>query len=253
MQALAGRARRGFCEVEVWTTPCIVSSPPPRADALVVSANERLCGTQFAYFNVGGPTPLGANFGAAALGFLKTMRVEERALYPCESVDGLVTEYGGTELARILEAIPSISDDLEYPVRCPTGGARRTPAGPLATLFPAGLVHAVPPFWGNDWDRLVASAYRNAFAAAFADAPASVLAVPLLGAGARGAPLPDAARAAARAAGAWLASAADGPRSRTVAFSVLSDRAAEMLASAIINNNDDDNGAAEKYGKYHAR
>jgi hypothetical protein len=44
--------------IEVVETPCIVMNPPGRnCDALVVPANEFLCGTALPYFPVGGPVP----------------------------------------------------------------------------------------------------------------------------------------------------------------------------------------------------
>ena len=56
-------ARYRSGRVELWITPCVVTMPPPRSTALVVPTNERLCGTQFAHFPKGGPTPAATKIG----------------------------------------------------------------------------------------------------------------------------------------------------------------------------------------------
>ena len=103
-------------------------------------------------------------------------------------------------MAEARLAVPRVNDDMEYPIRCPTGEARHTIAGDLG--FHGGLVHAVAPFFGaNRWPQLLLGAYKNAFRLAFAHGTIAVS--PLLGAGARGVPVADAARVAATAASRW--------------------------------------------------
>ncbi|KAH8095836.1 voltage-gated potassium channel [Aureococcus anophagefferens] len=89
MQRLARYARGA---VELHITPCVVTMPPA-CDRLCVPSNERLVGTQFAHFPVGGPTPVAERIGEAALP--DRYREASRMLYQCESVDGAVTEFGG--------------------------------------------------------------------------------------------------------------------------------------------------------------
>ena len=52
-------ARYGGGRCELWLTPCIVTVPPTGSAVLCVPSNERLCGTAFPHFPVGGPTPRG--------------------------------------------------------------------------------------------------------------------------------------------------------------------------------------------------
>lgn len=91
--------------------------------ALLNPANERLVGTLF--------TPSEAN--ARLLG--------EGLIYPCQSVDGLVAEFGGSELARACQALPVTEPGTGE--RCPVGEAVLTPAfGELVASFDI-LIHTV--------------------------------------------------------------------------------------------------------------
>ena len=139
-------ARYRSGRVELWITPCVVTMPPPTSTALIVPTNERLCGTQFAHFPKGGPTP-----AAPVIGERDYERPRaERLLYQCESVDGIVTEFGGAAYESAIAELPIVSGDADYPVRCKTGGAVRVPiaTGPLAA-FGDGLILAVPPFYSS--------------------------------------------------------------------------------------------------------
>ena len=80
-------ARYRSGRVELWITPCVVTMPPPKSTALIVPTNERLCGTQFAHFPKGGPTPAAKGIGERDYERPRA----ERLLYQCESVDGIVT------------------------------------------------------------------------------------------------------------------------------------------------------------------
>ena len=139
-------ARYRSGRVELWITPCVVTMPPPRSTALVVPTNERLCGTQFAHFPKGGPTPAATKIGERDYERPRA----ERLLYQCESVDGIVTEFGGAAYESAIAELPIVSGDADYPVRCKTGGAVRVPiaTGPLAS-FGDGLILAVPPFYSS--------------------------------------------------------------------------------------------------------
>lgn len=121
-------------------------------------------------------------------------------------------------------------------------------AGALRRSFDR-IVHTVPPLWGSaeeaEWRRLLASCYASAFALAWRDCPVGAdmrtlrLAVPLLGAGAAGAPLQKAAAVAASAAMAFdaprpaLRGGALPPASLDVCFAVIDDEQAGVLEEAI--------------------
>lgn len=234
---------------------------------LLNSANERLCGTQFSYFPVGGPTPscpyvgeppdMGGPVTERQLG---SVRFAERSLYQCESVDGVVTEFGGPELEELCRTIEPVSyrrsaekDETLYPVRCPPGDARWTPsAGGLKQVFKGGIVHAVAPFWtdrgepnaGTNKAQLLANAYASSFKIAFESDeggrshPTDALICPLLGAGARGAPPEEAAKIAMSAANEWLYSEpknykAVKHRNQTIRFGVYDEDHADLLADLL--------------------
>ena len=114
-------ARYRSGRVELWITPCVVTMPPPKSTALIVPTNERLCGTQFAHFTKGGPTPAATKIGERDYDRPRA----ERLLYQCESVDGIVTEFGGAAYESAIAELPIVSGDADYPVRCKTGGAVR--------------------------------------------------------------------------------------------------------------------------------
>ena len=161
--------------------------------ALVNPANERLAGTQFSPEECwrelhGDPT---------------TGRwSEDLAVYPHQSVDGLVSEFGGKELHAALETLPANPEG----VRCPTGAAIVTPTFfELRELY-GSIIHATPPFFAQldhaEWERTLIATYHAAFDTARA-AHLTTIAVPLLGAGARGAPISDAISVAAKATVSW--------------------------------------------------
>ncbi|KAJ1462277.1 hypothetical protein M885DRAFT_428714, partial [Pelagophyceae sp. CCMP2097] len=124
-------------------TPCIVTNPPTGADLLVVPANERLCGTQFAHFPAGGPTPSAPRIGAEP----RSSKAPRSAnlLYPCQSVDGVLTEFAGPDFWAQIAALPPVDGYGDYAIKCRPGGAVHTSA-PRALGFSSGLVHAVSPF-----------------------------------------------------------------------------------------------------------
>lgn len=205
--------------------------PPSGAALLCVPSNERLCGTQFAHFPVGGPTPVAELIGEREIPPDATGA--SRMLYQCESVDGAVTEFsGGAHEAIVRERVPVLAGgDPKYPVRCATGNAVWVPAtGALEDVFRRGLVLAVPPFWPGrptaDWRRLLGAAYESAFSLA-----TGPLATPLLGAGARGAPAEHAAAVATEAAASFV----NNPDSSeaNVLFSVQDDDVADILDAAL--------------------
>lgn len=224
-------AARRCLRIELYITPCIVTSFV-RCDALVNPANERLEGTQF--------TPSDCSRYLAAGTTL---------LYPPQVIDGVVhgargdaSGCTGAALAAAIAELPILAPDG---VRCPTGHAVTTATthSELSECF-GHVIHACAPFYmATGWAEMLFAAYHAALDAADAAGAASV-AMPLLGAGARGAP-PDAAAAVAAAAiASWEApgraeeSAGEergrGDRMlREVLFGVQHDEVAEVLAEAL--------------------
>lgn len=182
--------------IEVHRTACIVTHPPSGEKAnhaLVNPANETLVGTQFT------PDECWRNLH----GDPTTGRWDKDfVVYPTQAVDGLVTEFGGEELRIALEAKPVDAQGR----RCPVGSAVLTPATfELRELYD-NLIHAVPPFYRmlapSEWSELLCATYKSVFDTAHR-AGFATLALPLLGAGARGAPKAEAMRVAAEAAVSW--------------------------------------------------
>jgi O-acetyl-ADP-ribose deacetylase (regulator of RNase III) len=219
--------RAAALRVELWVTPCIVTSPPSdECDALIVPANERLQGTQF--------TPSECS---------RRLAQGTTLVYPPQCIDGLVTELGGAELAAACASLPS--DELN--IRCPTGGAAVTSAcGELRACY-QHLVHACAPFYHGEttpspptsarWRRLLRSCYHAAFDAADS-VGARHLAVPLLGSGARGAPVAASASVAAEAVSSWRGEVRGGASSgkallRVARFAVQHDDAAWAIQDAL--------------------
>ena len=203
-------AAPGQAAIALHLTPCIIACPPGRCDALINPANEQLQGTLF--------SPAEAN----------TRLLGNGIIYPPQAIDGLVHELGGDALWRALEALPQHPGSSR---RCSPGDAVVTPAfGELRCSY-SQLVHAVAPFYcDTNWKSLLCAAYSNAFTAA-AVAHFGSLAVPLLGAGARGAPTHAASMVAASAAAAWRGPAGSSPLH--VCFAVQEGEVADILVAAL--------------------
>ena len=193
----------GLASIEVHRTACIVTHPPggERANrALVNPANESLAGTQF--------TP--EECWRILHGDPTTGRWDkDYVTYPHQAIDGLVTEFGGDELRIALNATPADAQGR----RCPVGHAVTTSTFfELRELYDT-LIHAVPPRYrtleADEWEAALTKTYHAAFDAARRGGLLSI-ALPLLGAGANGAPLPDAMRVAAEAAVRWRPAHAGG-------------------------------------------
>eukprot|EP00401_Gymnodinium_catenatum_P033272 CAMPEP_0117516330 /NCGR_PEP_ID=MMETSP0784-20121206/31039_1 /TAXON_ID=39447 /ORGANISM="" /LENGTH=248 /DNA_ID=CAMNT_0005312173 /DNA_START=95 /DNA_END=838 /DNA_ORIENTATION=- len=179
--------------LELHLTPDVVAHPPlGRCDALVNPANEALVGTKLPYF----PMPFDPPPGLQTSRWCG-MEAGENMFYPAQVVDGRVHALGGDGLRQACQAFP----ELEPGVRCRVGGAVVTPAVGELQRFYSQIIHTVPPMYGTpNWSSALASCYSAALAAAWAHgSPLQAIASPLLGAGARGAPVAEAARVAARA------------------------------------------------------
>ena len=139
-------------------------------------------------------------------------------LYPSQAVDGLVHQHGGQMLRdALLSSAPVLEerDDGDH-LRCRIGDAVLTASPPsLQHAFDA-IVHTPPPFYhdhngaaaktcvANRWESQLATCYVSAVRAAAQAAVQAgretlMLATPILGAGARGAPCRLAARILVRA------------------------------------------------------
>jgi hypothetical protein len=181
--------------------------PPPGSSCLLVPSNERLCGTRFSHFSVGGPTPSAPIIGERPSNpqqATTTTRIAQHILYPCEAVDGVISELGGPQQEQeIQNCVPSTGSDDDdessfYPIRCPTGEARRVPAVGMLRHNLQWLILAVAPFWKSrpDWEKQLHLAFASSYALS-----TWILVAPLLGAGTRGIPVQDAARIAAESTG----------------------------------------------------
>ncbi|GMH81516.1 hypothetical protein TrST_g5581 [Triparma strigata] len=223
--------------IQLWITPCAVTMPPPGSDSLAVPTNERLCGTQFSHFPVGGPTPVQEYIGRHP-----KERVPEQLqeaswmLYQCESIDGVVTELGGIDRSDIDERAPVVGGDEQYPVRCRVGDSLLfSSSGGLEKVFEKGLVLTVPPFWPGtssaEWRRLLRSSYLNTFSVA-KSAGSLAITTPLLGSGARGTPTEQAAEIAAEASVAFVKSAGE-QSEMSILFAVQDDDVGEALDKAL--------------------
>ena len=192
---------------EPWGNSVSISASMRRA--LINPANEALIGTARPYFPRGGPVPSrppkGLETSSSGWG---GMDAGSRMLYPAQVVDGLVHQHGGRALRDALVAAAPVLEEVangEH-VRCRVGDAILT-AAPPSLPFDV-ILHTPPPFFPSDsqqpssvkdWESQLASCYISALrlaalSAAQAGQDRVMLATPLLGAGARGAPTREAAR-----------------------------------------------------------
>lgn len=197
---------------------------------LLNPANESLSGPLRASFPRGGPLPPPPSPSSWLFGFEEDEEPRGRdLLYPAQAVDGVVHLQGGMELKMALFAAAPVLETRPNgeQVRCRVGDAVVTsvseePASEGHSQLPFdAIVHTVAPFWPRgkqqndpvaraDWESMLLRCYWSSFAAAvdFARATAShdegivhlAIATPVLGSGARGAPLESAARVLSQAA-----------------------------------------------------
>jgi O-acetyl-ADP-ribose deacetylase (regulator of RNase III) len=215
-----GKASSRFI-LEAASTPCVVQQPwavrpgnqafaitrpadPPEflhaVRALLNPANSMLVGTSRPYFPRGGPLPPPppAGLGSSSTGW-GGLDAGENMLYPAQAVDGLVHLHAGGSLARALASVPIDSDG----VRVKPGGAYVTSAFELLNfdlvshtptpLWPEDAPTEVESFlkWANDLSSCIVNgvnALRVPMSESADPQPMSI-ALPLLGAGAAGAPV----------------------------------------------------------------
>jgi len=221
-----GRGGNALAAIEVHRTACIVTHPPGGEHAnhaLVNPANEGLVGTRFT------PEECWRNLhGDPTTGRWS----EDYVVYPTQAIDGLVTEFGGEALKLALESLPA--DQQGH--RCSVGRAVATPAlGELHELY-SSLIHTVPPLYRtlapDVWEAQLRSTYQAVYDTAHRLGLLAI-AVPLIGAGARGAPKVDAIRVAAEAAVTWSVDGATDGAVPTARFGVQDSSTAHALVAAL--------------------
>lgn len=164
-------------------------------------------------------------------------------LFPVSVIDGLVHQLGGWSLQAELAL-----HRLRSPTPCQVGTCVRTTAGYQSELYKEyhSIVHTTPPFYKYDTEpeRKLRQCYKVSLAAALEETAAGEdrrVAVPLLGAGARGFPKHVAIRVASESVVQWLGlqgTPSDGGREsdggrQTIAFGLLEEEDAQELSEAI--------------------
>jgi O-acetyl-ADP-ribose deacetylase (regulator of RNase III) len=242
--------------IEIWKTPCIVSKFGKQSDAncsiLVNPANPQLSGvTQFPYFPRGGPVPKTPPRISAhhIMGYVTEwggMDVGNGMLFPVSVIDGLVHLHGGWKLQAECKWLYMKHGGEP----CPVGSAVRTSAGngTLAVHYDT-IIHTTPPFYQyhEEPERRLGECYQSALEMAFAQQKGICrVAIPLLGAGARGFPVEVAVRVAGENVWNWcnqrdtLSSNHD---EQVVAMGVLENTVAEELINVLsFMDSNDGNG-----------
>ena len=200
---------------------------------LINPCNSGLTGCKaFPYFPKGGPVPnqkveSKTHRDWQPLGYVTQwggMEVGTGMLYPTSVVDGLVHMYGGSKLHTELywlrqkhrwSTFWSNDRSMNANEPCPVGHAVVTSAGngPLADQYDR-IFHTTPPFYRYNThqslssEMLLSKCYENALHQASRLATAAgtsiVVALPLLGSGARGFPVDIACQIAAESIVTWL-------------------------------------------------
>jgi len=125
------------------------------------------------------------------------MEIGTGMLYPVSVVDGMVHQLGGRALRFEIMLLPT--KDRDENIKCPLGEAVVTTSGLFSTELSkeyAYIIHTAPPFYEHsprgDPRKTLRNCYRNSLTKASSltvDGAPPRVAVPLLGAGARGFPL----------------------------------------------------------------
>jgi O-acetyl-ADP-ribose deacetylase (regulator of RNase III) len=195
---------RRLLKLEVHCLACIVTSQT--AQALVNPGNNELKGTsELPYFPVGGPVPPPPPKGFHNSTGWGGLEVGPGQKYPAQTVDGLVTQYGGAALREEIAKVPYYANEVHPEsgrrMRCRDGDAVMTSSGP-GSLLAEGyefVIHTVPPFdrphGDTQWQLTLTKCYHAVVELALARRLHSV-ALPVLAAGARGVPMREAIHAA---------------------------------------------------------
>lgn len=177
-------------------------------DFLLNPANEALVGAKLPYFPRGGPVPTSTNADKNAFKSSKWggMDVGDDMLYPVQVVDGMVHEQCGPALLHFLKSLPEeppFEDDAGQRIRCPVGTSVISPSfGSLKPYF-GSILHTVSPFYRDPkWESKLLNCYFSSFQMAYKSLRGQkeiTIASVLVGSGARGIPVEEAARVAATA------------------------------------------------------
>jgi len=198
---------RRLLKLEVHLTACIVTSQT--AQALVNPGNNELIGTsELPYFPVGGPVPPRPPKDLRNSASWGGLDVGSRQMYPAQTIDGMVTQYGGAALKEEIAKVPYYANELHPEsrrrVRCRDGDAVMTSSGTGSVLAESYefVIHTVPPFYRADsdtqWELTLTKCYHAVIELALAHRLHSI-ALPVLAAGTRGVPVQHAVHSAVEA------------------------------------------------------
>lgn len=162
------------------------------------------------------------------------MEIGSGMLFPASVVDGLVHRLGGWTLQAELQM-----KRLRRKQPCPVGSALMTSAGKgeLNNHYD-WIIHTTPPFYEHDEKplNLLHQCYDTALQLAFSQEELRV-AIPLLGAGARGFPTQVAVDVASKAAVDWICGGDDedavDDKKQTIVFGLLERHHANDLSTMI--------------------
>jgi len=153
-------------------------------------------------------------------------------VYRSQSVDGVLDVQGGASLAQERSRIVRERGPLE------PGDATMTPATGRLRETCRFVVHAVAPYysshstWTVQLERAYAAALDLSLSSSSSSSPSSA-ALPLLGAGARGAPVDEAAAVAARALVSFCRRRRRSTSSSVLRFGCIDEEVARTLCEAI--------------------
>jgi O-acetyl-ADP-ribose deacetylase (regulator of RNase III) len=215
------------------------------------------------YESRGGPTPKEPFSGFTShrkwqpLGYVSQwggMEIGSEMLYPVSVVDGMVHQLGGWPLRFEIEKLPAYDHDKR--IKCPLGEAVVTSSCSRYFKLSSRLyqeysyiVHTSPPFFNHchtgDPSKVLRLCYRDSLTKASDLTDTSTervaVAVPLLGAGARGFPVEVAAEIAASETVHWFRErskkTANASKMR-MAFGIPDKNTAELLVSKLMKFED---------------
>lgn len=239
--------------------PCVVTAPWGTSQtatgmlrALINPANVQLVGTALPYFPRGGPLPAPPPPGVRTSSAWGGMEAGANMLYPSQVVDGLTHLHAGPALRAAL----SLTKVDAHGHRCPTGCALLSSSFELRHFDL--IAHTPTPYWPpsddasqhDQWRKDIIACYLSSVLAVVEGAPLGavrsasapplpssrasttpiLIAAPLLGAGAKGAPVKAAAQCAAEAAS--LLRALEVQAQVTLRFVLHDDEALRELSAA---------------------
>ena len=221
MSTLIHHLRCNKRSITIHVTKCIVTSPPKSKSesksksttqaSLINPSNISLTGTSgFPYFPKGGPVPQNYKNDKPTtewqpLGYVTSwggMDVGAGMVYPIQTIDGLVTIYGGRRLKAELFVKRALSVERE------SGDCVATGAGGLEVFNFNSIIHSFPPFYDDDVGGVVlGKTWSTALQQGFEKS--RIVVAPLIGAGCRSFPPTLAIQVLVEAATFWLQGESD--------------------------------------------